>query len=85
MASYRSESFELERAILAPAEAFEHPAEVLELNQVSHALKVRILQSWRLDAHRQLTNPGRDVPHMREFQTLQEINSALDELQAANK
>ena len=81
MGSCQSHDFELEQAIVAPASTFVRPGDVLNVREISDALKARILQSWRLDVHRHLTHSTRDVPDLDEFTTLQEINQALEHLE----
>ena len=72
--------FSFEQAILAPSSTFSRPCDVLELDQLSRALKIKVLESWRLEAHRSLTDPDRITPNVKEFETLQEINLALADL-----
>lgn len=72
--------FALEEAILDPAGTFACPQDVLQAAALSDALKAKILQIWRLDAHRQLTDATREVPEVEEYEILQEINHALGQL-----
>ena len=74
--------FNLEEALLDPAQAFDRPQDVLEVPDISDGLKRRILQGWRLDAHRKLTDPVRDVPDEHEFNILSDINEALARIDA---
>jgi len=78
----RRSTFDLEQAILDPASTFMHPNEVLQAPVLSDALKIRILQSWRLDTHQRLTDTRQDTPDLEEFDTLQAINEALQILQS---
>lgn len=80
MMSQSKKSIEIEQAIIQPSQTFKRPREVLENDELSDALKLRILQSWRLDLHRQLTDSERDVPELDEFTTLSEINDMLETL-----
>jgi len=75
-----SENLDLEAVVRDPADCFAAPMDVVNDSRFSHDEKLRILESWALDA--QLLSqaeaenmPGKDRPR------LQEVHLALLELQ----
>ncbi len=81
MATMRSNQLmEFEQAILNPARVFTRPKDVINAGWIDDSHKVRVLQTWRLDIHRKLTDATRDVPEYAEYEVLQEVNEVLGKL-----
>ncbi len=69
--------YDIEEAIIRPASTFRSPREVAELDDVSHALRRRILQAWESDIRSTMVaeNEGGPIQQI-ESVTLQDIQHA---------
>ncbi len=72
------------KVIQDPADYFSSPAEVATVSSLSLEDKIRVLESWQLDAQRLLSSAAENMPGDEQEQIavqLQEITNTLSDLQ----
>lgn len=72
------------KVIQDPEDYFSSPAEVATVSSLSLEDKIRVLESWQLDAQRLLTSAAENMPGDEQEQIavqLQEITNTLSDLQ----
>lgn len=74
-------AFDIEHAITTPEKTFESPMEVAKTEELSVALRKRILQAWQMDIQAQLVAVDEGGPVTRiDISSLKEISAAREQL-----
>lgn len=76
---------DVEQVIQNPSKYFEHPGEVVTTPGLSTEEKIKILESWEVDANEMLTAESENMPDKRSEQLtddLQAIRTTLTDLRS---
>lgn len=74
---------DIEKVVQSPSDYFASPAEVATAPGLSAEDKIRVLESWEVDANRLLTSSAENMPgdkHEEITAQLQEVHSTLEDL-----
>lgn len=74
---------DIEKVVQSPADYFASPAQVATEPALDLEQKIKVLESWQVDANRLLTSDAENMPgdeHEQVTAQLQEINATLSDL-----
>lgn len=74
---------DIDKVVQSPADYFANPAQVTTEPDLDHEQKIRVLESWKVDAMRLLTSSAENMPgdeHEQISADLQQINMLLTDL-----
>ncbi|MBA3988310.1 hypothetical protein [Aliidiomarina maris] len=77
---------DIDKVVQSPADYFASPAQVATEPALNTAQKIKVLESWQVDANRLLTSDAENMPgdeHEQITAQLQEISSTLNDLKSA--